>query len=181
MPVAVSESYRFGQFELDPAAGELRRDGRRRRLQAQPFKLLVLLIRRAGAIVTYDEIRAELWGEGTFVEFDQAVHYAIRQIRDALGDSADQPLYVETVPRRGYRFIAPVDTFEGSFGPRMTPVPVAPPPPARTTVRLQKALWSNIAELRVEEARHKRTERLLVGLLAVVITAFAAYVFFFSA
>jgi len=91
MPAVSPQSFRFGQFELDPASGELRRGGRRRRLQAQPFKLLVLLIRRAGAIVTYDEIRGELWGEDTFVEFDQAVHYAVRQIREALGDSADQP------------------------------------------------------------------------------------------
>jgi len=115
MPAVSPQSFRFGQFELDPASGELRRGGRRRRLQAQPFKLLVLLIRRAGAIVTYDEIRGELWGEDTFVEFDQAVHYAVRQIREALGDSADQPVYVETLPRQGYRFIAPVDAFEGSF------------------------------------------------------------------
>jgi len=110
MPAVSPQSFRFGQFELDPASGELRRGGRRRRLQAQPFKLLVLLIRRAGAIVTYDEIRGELWGEDTFVEFDQAVHYAVRQIREALGDSADQPVYVETLPRQGYRFAAAVES-----------------------------------------------------------------------
>jgi len=172
-------SFRFGQFEIDPASGELRRAGRKRRLQAQPFKLLVLLLRRAGAIVTYDEIRAELWGEDTFVEFDQAVHYAVRQIREALGDSADQPLYVETVPRRGYRFIAPVDAFEGSFGPRVTPLPAslpippsaAAPPAARTTVRLQKALWANIAELRQAEARQKQTQKFLVTLLVALSAA----------
>jgi len=178
--VSTESSFRFGQFEIDPASGELRRSGQKRRLQAQPFRLLVLLIRRAGAIVTYDEIRAELWGEDTYVEFDQAVHYAVRQIREALGDSADQPLYVETVPRRGYRFIAPVDAFEGSFGPRVTPIPaampasVAAPPPARTTVRLQKALWANIAELRQAEARQKQTQKFLVGLLVAVSVALVA-------
>ena len=180
MPVVSPDSsFRFGQFEIDPASGELRRSGQKRRLQAQPFKLLVLLIRRAGAIVTYDEIRAELWGEDTFVEFDQAVHYAVRQIREALGDSADQPLYVETVPRRGYRFIAPVDAFEGSFGPRVTPLPgpippLASPPPARTTVRLQKALWANIAELRQAETEQRKTQKLLVGLLVAVSLALVA-------
>ena len=178
MPSVSLESFRFGQFEVDPASGELRRSGRRRRLQAQPFKLLVFLIRRAGAIVTYEDIRGELWGEDTFVEFDQAVHYAVRQIREALGDSADQPVYVETVPRQGYRFIAPVEAFEGSFGPRVTPVPVAAPPPARTTVRLQKALWANIAELRETQARQKQTQKFLVGLLVVVTAAFAALILY---
>ena len=178
--VSPESSFRFGQFEIDPASGELRRSGQKRRLQAQPFRLLVLLIRRAGAIVTYDEIRAELWGEDTYVEFDQAVHYAVRQIREALGDSADQPLYVETVPKRGYRFIAPVDTFEGSFGPRQTPIPApmpasaGAPPPARTTVRLQKALWANIAELRQAEVRQKQTQKFLVSLLVAVSVALVA-------
>lgn len=187
MPAVSPEaSFRFGQFEIDPASGELRRSGRKRRLQAQPFKLLVLLIRRAGAIVSYDEIRAELWGEDTYVEFDQAVHYAVRQIREALGDSADQPLYIETVPKRGYRFIAPVDTFEGSFGPRMTPTPIPPPasaatpPPARTTVRLQKALWANIAELRQAEARQKQTQTFLVTLLVLVSVALVAVLIYIS-
>ncbi len=181
MPAVSPQSFRFGQFELDPASGELRRGGRRRRLQAQPFKLLVLLIRRAGAIVTYDEIRGELWGEDTFVEFDQAVHYAVRQIREALGDSADQPVYVETLPRQGYRFIAPVDAFEGSFGPRVTPVPSAAPPlppPARTTVRLQKALWANIAELRETQVRQKQTQKVLLGLLVLVSVALLAAVLY---
>jgi DNA-binding winged helix-turn-helix (wHTH) protein len=185
MPAVSPEaSFRFGQFEIDPASGELRRSGRKRRLQAQPFKLLVLLIRRAGAIVTYDDIRSELWGQDTYVEFDQAVHYAVRQIREALGDSADQPLYVETVPKRGYRFIAPVDTFEGSFGPRVTPMPTpipasgSAPPPARTTVRLQKALWANIAELRQAEARQKQTQKFLLTLLVLVSLALVAIVIY---
>ena len=176
-PVATSGTFRFGQFDLDPAAGELQRAGRRRRLQAQPFKLLLLLVRRAGTIVTYEDIRAELWGEDTFVEFDQAVHYAIRQIREALGDSAENAVYIETVPRRGYRFVAPVESVGGETAAPPPPADTVPIP-ARTTVRLQKAVWANIVELRIAEQRHKRNLRLLVGALVVVIAAFAAYVIF---
>src|SRR5678816_3693954 len=106
---SVTDIYRFGQFELDLSAGELRRHGSRLRLQPQPFKLLALLARRAGVLVSREEIRAELWPDGTFVDFDQSVNFAIKQIREVLGDSAERPLYIETVPRRGYRFIAPLD------------------------------------------------------------------------
>src|SRR5687767_6175728 len=87
----------FGEFELDVAAGELRRNSRRLKLQPQPFKLLVLLAKRAGALVTREEIRGELWPEGTFVDFDQSVNFTVRQIRDVLRDVADRPLYIETV------------------------------------------------------------------------------------
>src|SRR5207253_3488633 len=100
---------RFGPFELDLDAGELRRDGRRIKVQPQPFRLLVLLTARPGMLITREEIRTELWPEGTFVDFDQSVNFAVKQIRDAFGDSANQPVYLETVPRQGYRFVAPVD------------------------------------------------------------------------
>lgn len=140
----------FGEYELDVAAGELRRSGRRIKLQPQPFKLLVLLTRRAGALVTREEIRSELWPEGTFVDFDQSVNFTIKQIRDALHDVADRPLYIETVPRRGYRFIAPVDA--AGAAPRTQ----HPPHEGTTTVRLQKALWTNIAELRLAERRQRK-------------------------
>lgn len=164
---AVGERFRFGRFEVDSVAGQFRRDGVRRRLQAQPLKLLVLLARRAGTLVTHEEIRAELWPEGTFVEFDQAVHFAIRQIREALADSADRPLYIETEPRRGYRFIAPVETIptEGAAAVK------ASAPATGTTVRLQKALWANIAELRVAETRRQRSQRVLVAAMLVSLGA----------
>lgn len=145
------ETYRFGQFELDVDAVELRRHGHRLKLQPQPFKLLVLLARRAGSLVGRDDIRIELWPEGTFVDFDQSVNFAVRQIRDVLGDSADHPLYVETIPRRGYRFIAPV---EAGVASDRTPAPSSVEGPV--TVRLQKALWSNIADLRMAEERRRR-------------------------
>lgn len=148
-PVAPG-TLRFGEFDLDVKAGELRRNGVRRKLQPQPFKLLVLLVSRAGDLVTRDEIRRELWPEGTFVDFDQAVNFSIKQIRDVLRDIPDRPLYIETVPKRGYRFIAPVDSgAAGSTSPDARPG-------GTTTVRLQKALWTNIAELRLAEEKRRR-------------------------
>lgn len=166
------ELRRFGQFELDLDAGELRREGSRVRLQPQPFKLLLLLTSRPGTLFTRNEIRAALWPDGTFVDFDQSVNFAIRQIRDALSDSADNPVYVETLPRQGYRFVAPVQ-LEGSASP------VEAPParrPSTTTVRIQKAVWANIAELRQAELRHRRLLRVLIGALIGVVAAFVLYV-----
>lgn len=98
----------FGAFHLDLKNGELRRAGATLKLQPQPARLLTLLVSRAGQLVTREEIRGLLWNADTFVDFDQSVNFCIRQIRATLNDDADKPLYVETVPRRGYRFIAPI-------------------------------------------------------------------------
>jgi TolB-like protein/DNA-binding winged helix-turn-helix (wHTH) protein/Tfp pilus assembly protein PilF len=98
----------FGPFRLDLDSGQLRRSGTTLKLQPQPARLLALLVSRPGKLVAREEIRNELWGAETFVDFDQSVNFCIRQIRTALHDVADKPCYVETVPRRGYRFIAPV-------------------------------------------------------------------------
>ena len=100
---------RFGTFEVDLRAGELRRNGSRVRLQEQPFQVLLALIERPGEIVTRDELQKKLWPADTFVDFDHSLNAAIRRLRDALGDSAENPRFVETVARRGYRFIAPVN------------------------------------------------------------------------
>ncbi|MCP5114479.1 MAG: DUF5050 domain-containing protein, partial [bacterium] len=100
---------RFGVFELDLAAGELRRNGVRIKLQEQPFQVLAVLLERPGVIVTREELVERLWPDGTFVEFDRSLNIAINKLRDALDDSANNPRFVETVPRRGYRFIAPVE------------------------------------------------------------------------
>jgi DNA-binding winged helix-turn-helix (wHTH) protein len=104
---------RFGRFELDLRTGELWRAGVRVRLQNQPYKVLALLARRPGELVTREELRHELWPEGTFVDFEQSLNFCVRQIRSALGDQAATPRYVETLPRRGYRFIAPVEAVRG--------------------------------------------------------------------
>jgi DNA-binding winged helix-turn-helix (wHTH) protein len=100
---------RFGVFEADLASGELRRSGIRIRLQDQPFQLLTLLLERPQEVVSREEIRAKLWPADTFVDFDHSLNTAIAKIRDALGDSASSSRYIETLARRGYRFLAPVE------------------------------------------------------------------------
>jgi DNA-binding winged helix-turn-helix (wHTH) protein len=98
--------WRFGPFEVDVASRELRKSGLRIHLQGQPFHVLTVLLTRAGELVTREELRHEIWPENTFVEFDHALNTAVKKIRVALCDDACAPRYVETIPRRGYRFIA---------------------------------------------------------------------------
>src|SRR3954470_19118554 len=98
----------FGVFELDTATGELRRQGRRVHLAAQPFTVLSILAARAGTIVSRDELRHTVWGDDTFVEFDRSLNFCIATIRAALNDNARSPRFIETLPRRGYRFLADV-------------------------------------------------------------------------
>jgi len=115
---------RFGIFEVDLRNGELRKGGVLVKLQQQPFKVLALLVTRPGDVVTREELRCQIWGGDTFVDFDQGLNFCIKQIRAALGDQADTPRYVETLPRRGYRFIAPLERRE---------LPPDPPPLAHGT------------------------------------------------
>ena len=98
----------FGSFKLDLKAGELHQDGRKILLQEQPFQVLKMLLQHPGEVVTREEIKKKLWPNDTIVEFDHSINAAIKKLRLALGDSAEEPKYVETVARRGYRFIAPV-------------------------------------------------------------------------
>ncbi len=109
---------RFGLFELDFSAGELRKQDLRVKLQDQPFQTLVLLVSRPGEVVSREDLQKALWPADTFIEFDQGLNTAIKKIRLALGDSADNPRFIETVPRKGYRFIAPV---EGNRAPARAP------------------------------------------------------------
>src|SRR6476661_6340733 len=101
---------RFDSFELDTRSGELRRHGDRIKLPPQPFRILELLVRRSGEVLTRTEIRERIWCDDTFVDFEQGLNFCIRQIREALGDTADAPRFIETLPRRGYRFLLPVET-----------------------------------------------------------------------
>src|SRR5271167_1678772 len=100
--------FRFGVFELDLRAGELRKRGLRIRLQEQPFQVLVMLVEQPGEVITREQLQKKLWPAGTFVDFDHGLNKAISKIREALSDSAESPRFVETVARRGYRFLAEV-------------------------------------------------------------------------
>lgn len=110
VPQSNSRIVRFGVFQLDRSAGELSKSGVKLRLQGQPFQILLLLVDRPGEVVTREELQQKLWPSDTFVDFDHSLNTAINKVREALGDSASSPRYVETLARRGYRFIAPVQT-----------------------------------------------------------------------
>src|SRR6202040_4048106 len=112
---------RFGVFELDPRAGELRKHGLRVRLQEQPVRVLEMLLEHSGEVVTREELQKRLWPGDTFVDFDHGLNKAINKIREALGDSAESPRFVETVSRRGYRFLAEVKDAAGGSTPIATP------------------------------------------------------------
>src|SRR6267154_260406 len=112
---------RFGLFEVDVRAGELRKQGVRIKVQEQPFHVLTVLLQRPGEVVTREELRNQNWPPDTFVDFDNSLNTAINKLREALGDSADNPRFIETLPRRGYRFLASVS----SDKPEKTPSPRA--------------------------------------------------------
>lgn len=127
-----SKIARFSVFEVDLTAGELRKNGVKLRLQGQPFQVLSVLLERAGQIVTREELQQKLWPSDTFVDFDHSLNTAINKVREALGDSASSPRFVETLARRGYRFIAPVQSdsqvVPAQQAPSRTTTPVPVPP-----------------------------------------------------
>ena len=119
---------RFGVFELDLQSGELLKHGRRVRLSGQPARILAFLVRRPGELITREELEQELWPGDTHVNFGQSLNAAVKRLRHVLGDSAENPRFIETMPRRGYRFIAPA----GAAGS----APSRPPGRPRQSVRL---------------------------------------------
>ena len=133
MPEASSagKTVRFGLFEADLLSGELRKNGSLIRLQEQPFQVLTLLLERPGEMVTREDLRTKLWPADTFVDFDHSLNTAVNKLREALGDTASNPRFVQTVARRGYRFIAPVHDDGISLVAPATPTP-APVDPAIT-------------------------------------------------
>jgi DNA-binding winged helix-turn-helix (wHTH) protein len=122
---------RFGAFELDASSGELRRSGDPIKLPPQPFKVLELLARRSGEVVTREEIRAHVWCDDTVVDFEQGLNFCVRRIREVLGDTADAPRFIETLPRRGYRFLMAVTGPEPTRAARVTRLIVLPFRPLR--------------------------------------------------
>jgi TolB-like protein/DNA-binding winged helix-turn-helix (wHTH) protein/Tfp pilus assembly protein PilF len=144
---------RFGEFELDVRAGDLRRNGERIPLQPKVAELLAALVERPGELVTRDEVRAKLWGSETFVDFDDSVNHAVRKLRDCLGDTVDHPRFVETIPKRGYRFLAPVE-------------------PVVRSARAQDGTSADTG--RSGASRHRRTWWLAAGATILGIVAIAA-------
>jgi eukaryotic-like serine/threonine-protein kinase len=132
---ARDSTIRFGVFEADLHSGELRKSGTRIKLQDQPFKVLQILLERPGSLVTREELQNRIWPNETYGDFDHAVNVAVGKLRTALGDSADNPCFVETVPRRGYRFVAKLEQ-PVVEAPPPAPLPLAPAPPEKPRHRL---------------------------------------------
>jgi len=119
----VPPTFQFGVFELDPQSGELRKNGMKIRLQGQPVEILLLLLQRPGEAVTREELQKTLWPADTFVDFEQGLNNAMKRLRAALDDNAETPRFIETVPRKGYRFI-------GAVNERLADRTFEPPTPA---------------------------------------------------
>jgi len=126
----VGSTYEFGPFEVNPASGELLKHGRRVRLQEQPFRLLVVLLENAGRVVSREQIQNRIWEGNTFVDFDSSLRVAVRKLREALGDDAENPRYIETIPKRGYRFLAPAGRAADPVRQEPEHSPAAAPAPA---------------------------------------------------
>jgi len=163
MQGSTSRVIRFGTFELDLHEGRLSKSGLRVRLQGQPFQILELLLQRAGEVVTREEIRQKLWSDQTFVEFDDALNTAMGKLRAAIGDTAENPRFIETVPRRGYRFIAPV-TNPPQIETRLDPIQTVP-----TDTHLAPALHTPSSTLPTVKLRH-RSRLYAFGSVAVLLT-----------
>jgi DNA-binding winged helix-turn-helix (wHTH) protein len=130
-------TYEFGPFEVNAASGELLKNGRRVKIQEQPFRLLVILLENSGHVVTREQIQNRIWEGNTFVDFDSSLRVAVRKLREALGDEAENPRYIETIPKRGYRFLAPAPRtadpirLEAEISPPNAPEPAESAPPKR--------------------------------------------------
>lgn len=127
-PVCNRRFYRFGEFSLDARTGELTNSGTRTPLREQPLQLLIALLEQPGELITREELVSRLWPTGTFVDFDRGLNKAINHLREALGDSAEKPQFIETFPRKGYRFIAPVTSDAPATEEEAVPEPVTHPP-----------------------------------------------------
>jgi DNA-binding winged helix-turn-helix (wHTH) protein len=161
--------YRFGVFEADEATGELRRQGMRVRLHAQPFQVLTMMLERPGEVLTREEICRELWPEGTFVDYEHGVNSAVNRIREALGDKAASPRYVETLARKGYRFVAPVERIADGEGVPAAAVEAS----AADEVVVERRFWEGVLATPEDLPRSSHAVvRMLFVLLQVMYVAF---------
>jgi TolB-like protein/DNA-binding winged helix-turn-helix (wHTH) protein/tetratricopeptide (TPR) repeat protein len=171
--VQPSRRLRFDEFEIDLRSAELWVRGNRTRLQDQPFQVLRALLERRGEIVTRDELKQTLWPADTFVDFDDGLNTAVRKIRDALGDSAEEPRYIETIPRRGYRFVGQL----ADVAPAILPSPVEEPKGSAEPEKTNVAASSPAAAVNQKTvfSRRRRVLLAVVAVLAVVSVALVLY------
>jgi DNA-binding winged helix-turn-helix (wHTH) protein len=167
--------YRFGSFEVNPYAGEVRKQGIRIRVQDQPLLLLAVLLERPRTLITREELHSRLWPDDTFVDFENGLNTAVARLRQALGDSARTPRFIESVPRRGYRFIAAVETISVESG---EPIARAPVPEQQESLAtgehdLQKAAGDPITPASDSQRGHQRRLLLIAGsvLIGVAVVA----------
>src|SRR2546425_5663597 len=156
---------RFGDFAVDLRSGELHKEGVKIKLQEQPFRLLVLLLEHPAEVLTRDELRQRLWPEDTFGAFDDGLNTAIKKLRDALGDSAEKPRLVETLPKHGYRFILPVTTIPTEPSSEFS----TQAPDAASRV-LRHPLWANVGSW----SRSRAVLLLASGTAALLLVAYLA-------
>ncbi len=161
-------AFQFGTFGVDPRAGELRKHGVLIKLQDQPFRILLCLLENAGQVVTREQIQQKLWPENTYVDYENAINSAIRKLREALNDSSGNPRFVETLPRRGYRFLAPVTQTADSDSVREAPSAVVREEP-------QPRLWPPAAEASRPESRWRLALR-AAGVVAIIVAAAAFWI-----
>src|SRR5712691_2514920 len=170
---------RFGAFEVDLRTGELRKQGRKIKLQEQPFQILAALVKRPREVVARDELRKRLWPDNTFVDFDHSLNTAIMRLREALGDTAANSVFIETLPRRGYRFIAPVEELSGR-GAEETP-PWRPLPIVGSGVTLEETVTqtqaSPVRRIVLMRTRNSglRTKLTLASLVTALLTLFTVF------
>jgi DNA-binding winged helix-turn-helix (wHTH) protein len=159
-----SHRLRFDDFEVDLRSGELWKSGKRVRLQDQPFQVLCALLQRQGEIVPREELKQTLWPADTFVDFDDGLNTAVRKIRDVLGDSAEKPRYVETIPRRGYRFVGQLADVRPVVLP--SPVEESKAGPEKENARLRPSAH---ADLQTQKALSSVRWRVLLAGVAVLV------------
>ena len=169
MPIGEKQSHRFGPFELDTQCGQLRKDGVGLKLQGQPLQILEILLEKPGQLVTREELRQRLWASDTFVDFDHSLNTAIKKLRQALGDEADTPHYIETLPKRGYRFIGEVAAEENPHASSAIDQPAGEDVVSKVTTTLVDA----VLDAASESKRKARRSILIAAVSALLLIAAA--------
>ena len=176
-PAQGSNRVSFGEFELNLETAELQRSGSKSILPGQPFQILVTLLDRPGQLVTREELKRHLWPADTFVDFDISLNKAVNRLREALGDSAEHPRFIETLPRKGYRFVGEVRNVAGTE-PKISGdlVAVSPQPAASTGVSGQESTAETIPRPRTH--RNNGSRHVIVGAITLLMVAAVAVVLF---